>query len=136
MPRRLIVVNEDLWGEIVKAWAIGKTVLQDGRPVPSIPATKEELDALWCNYSLGPPPDGRITKVEHVQPDANTLLIRIPAKELVIEFEEELKGSTGKYEIPEFYNEFYDDVLEVNESSQRVRLQKLRIGDYSIGMCM
>jgi len=136
MPRRLIVVKEDLWGEIVKAWAKGEATLHSvDRPVPPIPTTPEELRQLWSDYNIGPPPDGRITRVEHVQPDAHTLLIRIPAKELVEEFERELRAPDGVYAIPEFYNEFWHRVLEVPDPEQRVRLQKLRIGDYSIGMC-
>jgi hypothetical protein len=137
MPRRIIVTDDDIWGEIVKAWATGAKVLQsEARPVPPIPTTPEELKQLWHDFKIGPPPDGRITRVEHVQPDANTLLIRIPAKELVEEFERELRAPGGKYEAPDFYNVLWDHVLELPDPEQRVRLQKLRIGDYSIGMCM
>lgn len=137
MPRRLIVVNEDLWGEIVKAWAKGEETLHSvDRPVPPIPTTPEELRQLWADFKIGPVPDGRITRVEHVQPDENTLLIRIPAKKLVEEFENELLAPGGVYGIPEFYNEFWHSVLAVPDTDQRIRLQKLRIGDYSIGMCM
>ena len=137
MPRRLIVVDEDIWGEIVKAWAKGEATLHSvDRPVPPIPTTPEELRQLWSDFNIGPPPDGRITRVEHVQPDANTLLIRIPAKELVEEFQHELEAPGGQYGIPEFYNQIYHAVLKVDDPKERVRLQKLRIGDYSIGMCM
>ena len=136
MPGRIMVTNDDLWGEIVKAWATGKDRLDSlNRPVPPIPTNPEELKQLWLDFHIGPEPDGRITRVEHVQPDANTLLIRIPAKELVEEFESEMEASGAEYEIPEFYNQFYHAVLEVPDPKERVRLQKLRIGDYSIGMC-
>jgi hypothetical protein len=133
--RRLIVADEDLWAEIVKAWATGKQVLKDERPVPAIPRSPEELRQMWCTYRLGPEPDARITRVQHVQPDANTLLIRIPAKELVEEFEAELSATGAPYQLPLFYDIFYDKELKVPDPARRLELQALRIGDYAIGMC-
>src|SRR5205807_5660144 len=83
--------NWENWGKLVKTWATGSNHFNDGNSWP-IPKTKAELNDQLKRAQVAMDIPDRFTKVrvdQDLMTDA-TLVIRLPAKELIEDAEARL----------------------------------------------
>lgn len=135
MPRLIKPEHELLWGKLVKSWATGKNYFDATRPAPPLPRTMQEFKdtcaGLGIDLSNLP---ASVTGIVFVQPSSESLTIRIPPKEMV-EASEQVLGQPGsRYDLPAFYDEFYETQLTVQDA-RKLEFHALRLGDYSISNC-
>ncbi len=129
------VDNDVLWGKLVKSWATGVNHVVPGEPAPKAPETLDDLEAQCQKAGIGITIPSYITGLQLVRMPKDTLMLRLPAKELVEKIEGDLKAPGAKYPIPQYYDDAYGLSLNVPNPDERVKLQTCRIGDYSISMC-
>lgn len=128
-PERPKVTDPIAWGNLVKSWAKGD------KPVPK---TLEDFLSQCTAANVG------LTLPSYVdaflplpQQPKNIFVLRLPPKELIEESEDYLNKG-GKYLIPKFYDDRYDQSgvpLDV-EQDQKLDFHAERTGDYTIGLCL
>ena len=112
------LTNYMAFGEKVKAWAKGN------EPIPAdLAALKEQLAAA----QIGATVPEKITKVQFVQADDDTWIIRLPAKKYLEASEERLKEAD--YTLPAFYERAFQTKPVVED---KLKFQAERIADYTI----
>jgi len=129
------VDNDVLWGKLVRSWATGVNHVVPGQPAPKPPESLDDLKTQCQRAGIGITIPDFIKGLQLVRMPKDTLMLRIPAKELVEQAERDLKASNAKYPIPLYYDDAYGMSLNVPSPDERVKLQTCRIGDYSISMC-
>jgi hypothetical protein len=129
------VDNDVLWGKLVKSWATGVNHVVPGEPAPKVPETLEDLEVQCQKAGIGITIPSYIKGLQVVRMPKDTLMLRIPAKELVEGIEADLKAPGAKYPIPQYYDDAYGTSLNVPNPDERVKLQICRIGEYSISFC-
>ena len=128
------------WGRLVKTWATGEDHVGDGNRYPR-PTTLEEFKRQTEQANCGVVvPDG-VTKLQIVQGDRDTLVVRLPSAEMIRDIEAQISGlasQTGDapYPLPKFYLEAWqyhppkafdrDGLLAFNDK---------RVGEYTINNC-
>ncbi|WP_426956992.1 hypothetical protein [Muricoccus radiodurans] len=130
------VTNHDRLGLLVKTWSTGKNRLGDGKDYP-VPKDLEEFKAQLLAAGVGAELPARIKRLHIVQPDMETLVIRIPPKQLFEASEARFKEPGTSYRLPKFYG----DVTAAGTGPEATEEQKLwfhasRIGDYTIANCV
>lgn len=139
MVDRFIATPDDKWGLLTKSWATGVNLVEPGedpleRP-ETITALKKQCAALGITLQV----PNRVTEEEidwHVS-KVDALSIRLPPKEIVDEFEVELRKNGTTYFLPAFYGHAFASTLKLdkNNGDQKAKFQAMRIGDYSVTMC-
>jgi hypothetical protein len=123
-PEIVEVVNFRAFGEKVKAWARGT------EPLPqTIDAFAAQLAAADIGVTI---PDS-IKHVRFVQDDAETLVVKLPCRELLEQGEAAIANSGGDYPLPSFYERTFAAKPHVKDKQA---FHAERIGDYAIATCM
>jgi hypothetical protein len=123
MPDRIEIVDAIAWGNLVKDWVKG------AKPVPR---NLTELKAQ-CGTSIKIPESMKAVTI--VQQSEDAVLVRLPARKMVVDAEAELQA-TG-YPLPDFYAKAFGDAAFVfTTPAQRLEFQACRIGDYAISNCV
>lgn len=117
------IANYQAFGEKVKAWAKGTEPL---------PATMQEFADQLAKADVGASIPERFSRVEFVQSDTETLVIRLPCKATLEAKEAELSSQKGSYPLPAFYERAFAGQPNIPDM---VAFQAERIGDYTIQMC-
>jgi len=111
----------------VKDYALlGRKVAEWAKDPASRPRTVAEFRKQLLDVDKGATIPDRITGVLFVQPTWDTLVIRLPTKELIEESEANMNPTDAIYMVPEFYK---------NTSLSALELLYSRIGDYTISEC-
>lgn len=136
------------WGKLVKTWVTGINQLQDGndyslpgagdplRPLGAM--TKDQFAGMLRNAKINMSIPDRVKRFVFVQDDDSTVIVRIPAKRVVEDIQEQLEslvsGTTEQapYPLPEFYTQNWPHRL--NESGL-LTMHCQRIGEYTINTC-
>ncbi len=121
------------WGKLVKSWATGINYFDRTKPAPPIPRTLEDFKAQCTARGIDVNLPDYIKTLNIAQMEKSALNVHLPARDLVIEAEQQLNASDSVYPIPPFYDEFYG--VQLPRDIKALDLQACRIGDYSIGMC-
>jgi hypothetical protein len=114
---RMAVKDHALLGRKVAEWA---------KDPASRPKTVTEFRQQLLDVDPGATIPDRITGVLFVQPTWDTLVVRLPTKELIEESERNMSRTPAKYKMPDFYSKTSLSALELLYS---------RIGDYTISEC-
>jgi hypothetical protein len=112
------------WGNLVKAWSKG---------TKARPTTLEEFREQCNDADVGISIPDYVSDVEFVQREKETLLVRLPSSEMIVQAEEHLE--TSPYSLPRFYKEHFKTDVHV-PVNQRLDFQAQRIGDYTITLCL
>jgi hypothetical protein len=120
IPRLNILLHRELGKKIIK-WALEP----ESRP-KTLPEFLRETQGIIEQ----PIPDW-IKGLQFVQSNMEVLLIRLPPTELVQDTLDRIAAGTGKYPLPDFYEEY---LLHGQHQSQQ-ELFEYRVGDYTIAHC-
>lgn len=115
---KLEVADYEDFGERVKAWAKGDVPL---------PQTIEEFTSQLAEANAGASLPSNFKRVEFVQGDEETLVVRLPAKS-VLAHAEQGDGVT----LPTFYHEAFGADPKVGSTTD---FQSERMADFSIASC-
>jgi hypothetical protein len=137
------------WGKLVKTWTTGINQFNDNNDY-SIPATGETVQPLGAmskdqfKRMLG---DARVTmtipdsvsKFVFVQDDDSTVIVRIPAKQVLDDVQrllvQQLREGDGIYPLPPFYQGVWDlPPVGLNQESM-LKMHCQRLGEYTINTC-
>jgi hypothetical protein len=118
--------------EVADFIEMGKLVAQWVEDPASRPATVEELKRQLDGIAVVP---DRIRKVEFCQSTLDTLVLRLPVKEMI---EESIASMTdpmgdGRYPLPQFYSDFYRPGFAPVMTPLDTLMA--RVGDYTIAQC-
>ena len=131
-----IQISDDvLWGKLVKSWATGENYVNPGQPAFPLPRNLAELHKQTTDIGLTiklPPSN---TGLAFVQYSPEVATIKLPPKAMIEATEAEIKQPTGAYDIPQFYDDFYEKTLVISDADERMKFHAARIGDYSIRNC-
>lgn len=131
---RVQITNFERWGKLIKTWATGQDYLQDGHEYP-VPGTLKELKEQCSRAQVGATIPDRITGLQVVQMNTETLLIRLPPKEGIKDSEARLAAG-ATYMLPPFYKRVFEGQDPTIPDADRLKFHAERIGDYTIGNCM
>jgi hypothetical protein len=118
---RINVLNYRALGQKMIKWATDR----ESRP-ETLPEFVREVDGI-----IELPLPAWIKGLQFVQSNNETLLIRLPPKEVVEDSLERIAAGTGRYPFPNFYEQF---ILEEGEHDQQA-IFEFRVGDYTIAHC-
>lgn len=110
---------------------LGKKMIQWALEPDTRPKTLDEFKAQTAGIIEQPFPDW-VKALQFVQNNMDTLLIRLPAPEMVQESMDRTASATGKYPLPSFYEEH---LVNNQHPSQREMLE-FRVGDYTMAQCV
>ena len=79
---RLQVTNHERWGNLVKTWATGVNYLDDENQYP-IPQTMDEFKEQLSKAQVFATVPERFTKIEFVSSEQDTILVRLPPKQMI-----------------------------------------------------
>jgi hypothetical protein len=130
------------WGKLIKTWATGKNYFKDGKqyPVPNtLAAFREQL--LQANVKMTIP--DWVQSIQFVQGYDQSLIVRLPPKEMVVAAEKELEdlarahGGQAAYPLPEFYGkEAWSAKRQTKfDIDELLTFHCERIGEYTINNC-
>jgi hypothetical protein len=108
---------------------LGKRMIEWALDPESRPKTLEEFKAQ-TNGIIEQPFPPWVKALQFVQSNLDTLLIRLPAPEMVQQSLDRTATATGKYPLPDFYEEH----IVHGQHSQREMLE-YRVGDYTMAQC-
>jgi hypothetical protein len=132
---RIRFANLDRWGNLVKTWATGVNKLGDGNQYP-VPRTFTEFKAQLVMADVGATIPSYITSVTFIQNEKETLLVRLPPKELVEDSENTL-NTGGAYDIPPFYaTDIFNGAQPQIPPANKMRVHAMRVGDYTMSNCV
>lgn len=136
MLDRLTVGDMERWGNLVKTWATGVNKLGDGKQY-SVPKSLQDFQEQCDRALAGVRVPGYVTEIQFVQaPAKETLLLRLPPKELVEDSETALNGGMN-YLIPNFYDRIYGKPAPtINSPADKLKVHAERVGDYTMNACM
>lgn len=109
---------------------LGKKMIQWALEPDTRPKTLEEFKAATFGIIEQPFPEW-VKGLQFVQNNLDTLLIRLPAPEMVQASLDRTATATGRYPLPAFYEEHIAQGL----STQREMLEA-RVGDYTMAQCL
>ncbi len=127
-----MVTNYEQWGKLVKTWATGDDYVQNGKAYER-PTTLPRLIEQMNDAGVGPVIPSRITSIQLVQVDMNTLVIKLPPREMIKAAEAHLQTG-GAYRFPQFYSRVFNSVPTV-PPGDGMKVHAERIGDYTITLC-
>ena len=134
MSSRIEISDDILWGQLLLSWATGKSHLAPGHASPALPRTMKDLQKQASEIGLAITfPDGMVG-VQFVQFSSETIVIKLPPKEMVEATEAELVAGL-QYPMPQFYDDFYDTRLPKMTTEAALDLHAARIGDYAVRNC-
>src|SRR5262245_38069451 len=111
------------YGNKVKAWAKG---------INPLPATIEEFAEQLADANAGATIPEGFERVEFVQEDEHTLVIKLPPKAVLEAQEAAFRDHQGRYPTASFYGRVFETQPKI---SDKLSFQAERIGDYSIAFC-
>jgi hypothetical protein len=124
MPaQRVEIVNYEAFGEKVKAWAKGTA---------PIPATVEEFKNQLAEANVGAKIPQQLKNVKFVQGDEETLIVRLPAKQMVEDSEQKLSSPGASYPLPPLYEKVFAAKPKIDDL---LAFHAARVADYTIAQC-
>ena len=142
---RVTIGNWTNWGNLVKSWASGENRVGKqftGMPpgaAPPIPQSRDELIQQCKDADVGMVIPDRVKAVQFIQANEETLLIRLPAKPMLLDSEQAIRANIQDYPLPSFYHEFWatgPSLLPPTLTPDNVMtFHADRIGDYTISQC-
>jgi hypothetical protein len=136
MPTKTLTISDDvLWGKLVKSWATGRNYVNPGEAPPPVPRTREELLAQCADVGLEVEFPGQQVGLAVLQYSPQTVVLKLPPKEMVEETEAALAAPGAQYPMPIFYEAFFATPLPKLNEDQLMKLHAARIGDYAIRNC-
>jgi hypothetical protein len=121
--RQIEITDWKAYGNKVKAWAKGNAPL---------PATVEELSEQLAAANVGATIQEGFEKLEFVQEDEHTLIIKLPHKAALDAQEAEFGDRQGSYPLASFYGRIFGTQPKIGDT---LAFQTERIGDFSISTC-
>lgn len=117
--------------EISDYFEVGRLIAKWAKQDPaSRPSSIAEMRNALSGIALVP---ARITNVQWVQPDLQTLLMRLPNKDMLIESEQTFSATSGqRYPIP---NVYLEKLTNPNTHVSDTDFLFARIADYTIAQC-
>ena len=131
---RLQVTNHERWGNLVKTWATGVNYLGDENQYP-IPQTMDEFNEQLSKAQVFATVPERFTKIEFVSSEQDTILVRLPPKQMIDDSESMLNKPGATYPLPPFYKRLFNGMDPVIPESEKFKVHAERIGDYTISYC-
>jgi hypothetical protein len=145
--------NFERWGKLVKTWATGDNKFQDNNDY-SLPArgesvttigtmTKDDFQKMLDKAGvIMRIPDG-VTRFKFVQDDDNTVIVRVPSKQMVENVEHKLHGGIDSDHpsiaypfLPQFYKDTWNQQAQkALDENELLRMHAQRIGEYTINVC-
>jgi len=122
-PEIVEVVNFKAFGDKVKAWARGTDPL---------PQSIDEFAAQLAVADVGVKIPPSVKRVKFVQDDAETLVVKLPCKELLDQGEAAVTKPGGDYALPAFYERAFATKPQIKD---KLAFHAERIGDYAIASC-
>jgi hypothetical protein len=135
-----IVGTFETWGSLVLSWACDETTPPPGeaftddtalRLVFADGVTPKQLGTAGAGVIF---PD-EVKEVVFVRDTDTRRYIRLPAKDMVAQAQQDIEAGSD-YVLPQFYADAPLDCTLPSTVAQKLKLQKERVGDYSIGICM
>jgi hypothetical protein len=77
----------------------------------------------------------RFTKIEFVSSEQDTILVRLPPKQMIDDSESMLNKPGATYPLPPFYKRLFNGMDPVIPESEKFKVHAERIGDYTISYC-
>ena len=96
---RMQVTNHERWGNLVKTWSTGKNYLDDDNEYP-IPTTVDEFKEQLAKAQVFMSVPDRFTKVNFVEQDLDTIVVRLPPAQAIADSEEKLSQPGATYPLP------------------------------------
>ena len=131
---RMQVTNHERWGNLVKTWATGVNYLGDENQYP-IPQTMDEFKEQLSKAQVFATVPERFTKIEFVSSEQDTILVRLPPKQMIDDSESMLNKPGATYPLPPFYKRLFNGMDPVIPESEKFKVHAERIGDYTISYC-
>ena len=134
-----VIGSEEEWGNLVLSWA-NETVVPPGEPYVD--------DTTWRYvFPIGQLPKqleqsgtgvvfpNTVREVVFVRDTGTRRYVRLPDPIMVTLAQEEIQSGEA-YGLPQFYQDPPLSCGKATTTEQQLKLQKQRVGDYSIGSCM
>ena len=116
--------------EIVDHIALGKLIVRWAKNAATRPTDMAGMRTALDQIALIP---SRITNLTYVQSDLQTMLVRLPNADMVVESEDEMRSKpTLLYPVPSFYA---DKVCTDGAGMANLDFLYSRIADYTIAQC-
>jgi hypothetical protein len=131
--------NWENWGKLIKTWATGTNRFNDGNdwsPPKSLAELQSQLKRAQVTMHI--PDRFKNVRFEQDLMIDDTLVIRLPAKELIEEAEARLGAASGKihYPLPVFYDPVWAMQGRADFPADEIlRIHSRRIGEYTIRNC-
>jgi hypothetical protein len=121
--QRVEIVNYEAFGEKVKAWAKGADPL---------PGTVAEFASQLAAANVGATIPQSLKRVQFVQGDEETLVVRLPARAMVEDSEQRLAAPGASYPLPPVYESVFGAKPRIDNM---LSFHAARIADYTIAQC-
>ena len=131
---RVTITNFERWGNLVKTWATGRNYLADGNSYP-VPETVDQLLTQLALAQVGATVPTRFKSVHFLSADQETLVIRLPPKEMIEDSEAQFEAG-AVYALPPFYKRVFNNTDPNIPDAEKLKFHAERIGDYTIRTCM
>jgi hypothetical protein len=121
--RQIDITDWEAYGNKVKAWAKG---------IAPRPATVEELAEQLEAANVGATIHEGFERLEFVQEDEHTLIIKLPPKSVLEAQEAAFRDHQGSYPLASYYARVFGTEPKIDDT---LAFQAERIGDYTISFC-
>ena len=119
--------------EVENLRAFGEKVKARSRGTDPLPQTIDEFAAQLAAADIGVTIPQSIKHVRFVQDDAETLVVKLPCRELLEQGEAAIAKAGGDYPLPSFYERVFAAKPHVKDKQA---FHAERIGDYAIASCL
>src|ERR1700721_776009 len=117
---RMVVINHERWGNLVKTWSTGKNYLDDSNEYP-IPSSVDEFKEQLAKAQVFMTVPDRFTQIKFVAQDMDTIVVRLPAKFGFEDPEERLSQPGSTYPIPPFYKRLFNGMDPVIPEEEKFK---------------
>ena len=131
---RVQIANNERWGKLVKTWATGRNYLEDGNSYPK-PANLEEFKEQLARAQVGATIPAHIKSFAFAEAELDTLLVRLPRKEMIEDSEARLTEPGATYPLAPFYKRVFGGKDPDIAKSDILKFHAERMGEYTINNC-
>jgi hypothetical protein len=132
---RVQIANHERWGKLVKTWATGRNYLDDNNSYPK-PTNMDEFKEQLNKAQVGMTIPDHLRSFRFAESDVDTLLVRLPPKEMIEDSEARLMAPGAPYPLAPFYKRVFGGKDPEIAKSEMMKFHAERVGEYTINACM
>jgi hypothetical protein len=132
---RVQIANNERWGRLVKTWATGRNYLEDGNDYPK-PTNLEKFKEQLSRAQVGATIPEHLRSFRFAEAGLDTLLVRLPPKEMIEDSEARLMAPGTPYPLAPFYKRVFGGKDPEIAKSEMMKFHAERVGEYTINNCV